>query len=155
MPTATTNAASATLCAPSMTPSTIAPIPGMPSNRNISPKLNPPINCSPHVFFSRRVDSFSAANGPFRSTTRIGITRKVTSDQAMPSRPATNRPALRLLFSMTRSIRLTVVANSAQPAICGSRAIAADRPVETVGSPPRMRKTAQATMAELKKMMTK
>ena len=55
----------------------------------------------------------------------------------------------------TSSTNPSVAEISAQPAMAGSRLAAARNPSPTVGSPPPMRIMAQATIPQLKKMMTK
>ena len=82
------------------------------------------------VFFSNCVDSFNAVSGPLFSTTRIGITRKLTSVQAIPTRPATNRPTFSDRSSMIRKTRPTV-AEMGRPS--RARAVDASAPA-SVGS---------------------
>jgi hypothetical protein len=118
-------------------------------------KLTLPANCSPQVRFSSAVDALSAAMGPLFSTTSTGTTRKLITVHAMPSNPETICPTFCERLSMIRRINPTVAHTSAHPAMTGRRAAAARSPSPTVGSPPRSRMTAQATMAALKKMMTK
>ena len=87
--------------------------------------------------------------------TRMGITRKLVTVQASPSRPATICPSLSERSSIMRRMSPTVAEIRAQPAMRGRREKATFRPYDTVGSPPSMRMVAQATIAELKKTITR
>jgi len=53
--------------------------------------------------------------------TKIGTTRKLTRVQAIPNRPATNRPILPERSSTNCNNKPTVAETKAQPAIAGNR----------------------------------
>jgi hypothetical protein len=125
------------------------------SRMMIREMLKLPVRDSPQALRTRPTDRLTAATGPSFSTTRAGTTKKVIALQAMPSRPMMNLPAFSEFSSMIRKMKPTVALTRAQPRIWGSRLRAARKPSPSVGSPPLKRMRAQATRAELKKMITK
>src|ERR1051326_2480750 len=107
----------------------------------------------PQVFFRRPLESFSAVKGDFFSITRIGTTKKLTATQEKSKNLTMSLPIRPSQASAKLSMTPTVAITSAQPAIKGKQAKAAWNPYAKVGASPCMRFAAEATTAELKKVM--
>ena len=98
-----------------------------------------PVICWPQRWRKIEAERFSVSSGPVPSIAITGTARKVTSDQAIPTRRAAMLPAIPPWFSSTPISTLIAVESAAQPQIWLKLARATARPSATVAWPGRRR----------------
>ncbi len=87
-----------------------------------------PVICWPHLSLKIEAERFSVSNGPVPSIAITGTARKVTSDQAIPTRRAAMLPAPALVLEHAINT-LIAVESAAQPQISGEVAARDGEPV--------------------------
>ena len=95
-----------------------------------------PVICWPQRWRKIEAERFSVSIGPVPSIAITGTARKVTSDQAIPTRRAAMLPAMPPWFSSTPISTLIAVESAAQPQIWLKLARATARPSDTVACSP-------------------
>ena len=134
------------------TPSTISSTAGSTPKRKTAPPIAMlPVICWPQRDLNIEAERLIVSTGPVPSIAITGTARKVTSDQAIPTRRAAIWPPIPPWFSSRPITALIAVLTAAQPQIWGKRSRATAIPSATVACRPRKIMSAQAASATLKK----